>query len=309
MTINKYSLFPIQRPKLWASFKMQEHAFWTAEEIDLSQDLTDWHERLTDNERFYIKHILAFFAQSDGIVNENLAVRFYNDIDFPEAKAFYSAQMFIETIHAEVYGLLIETYVQDYAEKNKLFDAINNIPTIAKKANWALKWINSQESLAKRLVAFAVVEGIFFSGAFCSIFWLRKRGLMPGLSMANTLISRDEGLHWVFATQIFEEMGLSLTHEEFSEVVIEAVTLEKEFIRDALPVSLIGMNADLMSQYIEYTADRVAERFNMGKIYKTTNPFDFMNLIDLESKQNFFEKRSTEYKKTSNRSLGFDAAF
>lgn len=307
--MNKYSIFPIQRPKLWESYKKQQHAFWTAEELDFASDISDWHNKLNDKERHYITHVLAFFAQSDGIVNENLAVRFYGDVDFPEARAFFTAQMFIETVHAEVYGLLIDTYIRSNEEKEKLFDAINTMPTIAKKGQWALKWIDSQESFAHRLVAFAAVEGIFFSGSFCSIFWLRKRGLMKGLASANELIARDEGLHWEFATDLYKEMQLSIPAEEFVAIFKEAVAIEQDFVRDALPVSLLGMNADLMSDYIEYTADRLSERFGFEKIYGTKNPFDFMALIDLETKKNFFEMRPTEYTRPGNRDLSFTTDF
>ncbi len=308
MGANKYSIFPIEYNNLWELFKQHEHAFWTAEELDFSADLIDL-QKLNKNELFFITHVLAFFAQSDGIVNENLAFRFYKDIEIAEARAFYSMQILIETVHAEVYGLLIDTYVSDEKEKNKLFNATENIPTIAKKAKWAMKWIDSQEDFVKRLVAFAVVEGIFFSGSFCSIFWLRKRGLLPGLAAANELISRDEGLHWIFATQLYKDMKLKISKEDFEFIVKEAVDIEKEFIRDALPVSLIGMNADLMSQYIEYTADRVSDKFGFNKIYNVTNPFDFMNLIDLSTKENFFEKRVTTYQKAKERKLDFNSDF
>lgn len=307
--MNKYSIFPIQYSRLWEAFKAQEHAFWTAEELDFSGDLLDWRNKLNDNERHYIKHVLAFFAQSDGIVNENLAIRFYKDVEIPEARAFYTAQMMIETIHAEVYGLLIETYIQDTKEKNQLFDAINTMPTIAKKAQWALKWIDSQEDFAKRLVAFAAVEGIFFSGSFCSIFWLRKRGLMPGLASANNLIARDEGLHWEFATLLYKDMGLSISKNDFEQIIRESVLIEQEFIRDALPVRLIGMNSDLMEKYIEYTADRLTLRFGFPKIYNSENPFDFMALIDVETKANFFEKKITEYKKAQSTTFTLDEDF
>jgi len=306
---NKYALLPVKYPELWESYKLQEHAFWTAEELDLTVDLDDWRNKLNDGERFYIKRILAFFAQSDGIVNENLAARFYIDCEIPEARAFYSAQMFIETVHAEVYALLIDTYVQDDKEKDLLFDAIANYPTIAKKAEWALKWLNSDKSFAHRLFAFAVVEGLFFSGAFCSIFWLRKRGLMHGLAEANTLIARDEGLHWQFAPKVYKNMFLSLSKEEMHKIMDEAVGIEVEFIREALPVKLIGMNADLMEDYIKYTADRVLYAFNSPPLFETKNPFDFMNLIDLEGKANFFERRSTAYAKVKDNAMRFDVEF
>jgi ribonucleoside-diphosphate reductase beta chain len=308
MSSNKYSLFPIKNSVIWDAFKTHEAAFWTAEELDFSQDPADL-KKLNENELHFIKHILAFFAQSDGIVNENLCLRFYNDVDIPEAKAFYSMQILIETIHAEVYGLLIDTYVSDEQEKEKLFDAISTIPTIGEKAQWALKWIKSQEDFAKRLVAFAVVEGIFFSGAFCAIYWLRKRGLLPGLANANDFIARDEGLHWTFAATLFKEMKLSVSKKEFEDIIKEAVEIEKKFICEALPVSLIGMNSDLMAQYIEYTADRVSQKFGYKTIYNSENPFDFMKLIDLEGKTNFFEKKVSEYQKPQDRNISFDSEF
>lgn len=306
---NRYSIFPIKHFEIWECYKKQVRAFWTAEELDFGQDLTDWEEKLNDDERHYIKYILAFFSQSDGIINENLAVRFYSDIPIPEVRAFYSAQMLIETIHSEVYGQLIDTYIKDTAEKNKFFNAIETIPSIQKKGLWALKWINSQDSIAKRLIAFAIVEGVFFSGAFCSIFWLRKRGLMKGLASANELIARDEGLHWEFATTLYKTLGYNIKQSEFNEIMMEAVSIEQEFITESLPVRLIGMNSDLMKQYIEYTADRVTAAFGFSEIYGSKNPFDFMNLIDLETKKNFFETRVTEYQKSGDTSLSFDANF
>lgn len=307
--MNKYSIFPIRQHELWDAFKKQEHAFWTAEELDFSEDIYDWENKLTADERYYITHVLAFFAQSDGIVNENLAVRFYGETNLPEARAFYTAQMLIETIHAEVYGLLIDTYIKDDSEKDNLFDAINTMPIIAKKAQWALKWIESQESRVKRLAAFAVVEGIFFSGAFCAIYWLRKRGLMPGLAAANEFIARDEGLHWQFVPLLFKAEDLKIESEDLYTIVREAVEIEKEFISEALPVRLIGMNAELMAQYIEYTADRLINSFGFSKIYNSKNPFDFMNLLDVETKSNFFERRPKEYKKIKDKKLSFDVSF
>jgi len=305
---NKYSIFPIKKQKLWEAFKNHEKTFWTAEELDFGADLTDL-KKLNKDELHFLKYVLAFFAQSDGIVNENLAIRFYKDVDIPEARAFYSMQILIETIHAEVYGLLIETYVADEAEKDKLFNAISEIPVIKKKAEWALKWLSSKASFAERLIAFAVVEGIFFSGSFCSIYWLRKRGLLPGLAAANDLIARDEGLHWNFAVLLYQEMGLKVEKDVFEKIVREAVEIEKDFICDALPVSLIGMNKDLMAQYIEYTADRVSQNFGFGKLYNVENPFDFMQLIDMEIKTNFFEARVTSYQKPMDRDLDFDSDF
>lgn len=305
---NRFSIFPIKHPVLWEMFKTQQRAFWTTEEIDMGSDLKDI-ARLEPGELHFVKHVLAFFAQSDGIVNENLAVRFYKDVEIPEARAFYSAQMLIETVHAETYGKLIETYVPDSREQVRLFDAIHTIPTIGKKGEWALRWIDSQEDFVKRLIAFAVVEGVFFSGSFCAIFWLRKRGLLPGLAAANNLIARDEGLHWTFAAALYKELGLTISREEFERIVREAVEIEHEFIRDALPVSLIGMNADSMSRYIEYTADRLAVAFGFPKVYGSENPFDFMALQDLETKGNFFEVRTTEYQKALDRDLSFEDDF
>jgi ribonucleoside-diphosphate reductase beta chain len=307
--MNKYSIFPINYPEYWEAYKKQQHAFWTAEELDFAMDLNDWFTKLTDDERHYITYVLAFFAQSDGIVNENLAVRFYSETSIPEVRAFYTAQMFIETVHAEVYGLLIETYIKDNVEKAKLFDAINHIPVIAKKAEWALKWLNSDKSEAHRLVAFAIVEGLFFSGSFCSIFWLRKRGLMKGLATANELIARDEGLHAEFPAMRFKTENFYISEADFREIIMEAVEIEKEFVRDALPVRLIGMNEKLMCEYIEYTADRLSRRFNFSKVYNTENPFDFMNMIDIDTKTNFFESRVTAYKKPANTTLAFGADF
>ena len=258
----------------------------------------------------YILHVLAFFSQSDGIVNENLAMRFYSDVDIAEAKAFFSMQMLIETIHSEVYGLLIDTYVETEVEKDRLFNAIENIPTIAKKSKWALKWIESQKSFAHRLFAFAVVEGVFFSGSFCAIFWFRKRGLlMSGLGTANEWISRDEGLHWEFASLLYKELGLTLPVEDAYQIMREAVEIEREFISDALPVSMIGMNQDLMAQYIECVADRVLNKFGFKSIFNKENPFEFMKLMDLENKTNFFEKRVTEYARPTERTISFDADF
>lgn len=305
---NKYSIFPIKHPKIWDAYKTHLAAFWTAEEIDLGQDLADL-KKLNENELHFVKHILAFFAQSDGIVNENLCMRFYNDVDMAEAKAYYTIQALIETIHSEVYSLFIDSYIQDDAEKDVLFNAIDTIPTIKEKAEWGLKWVTSQESFAKRLVAFAVIEGIFFSGSFCAIYWLRKRNLLPGLAAANDFIARDEGLHWTFAALLFEELGLEISEKEFKDIITEAVDIETKFICEALPVSLIGMNSDLMAQYIKYTADRVALKFGFKKLYNVENPFDFMKLIDLEGKTNFFEKRVTEYQKPQDRNISFDSDF
>jgi len=277
-------------------YKQSVAVFWTPEEIDFSRDAEDW-AKLTDNEKHFVKHVLAFFAGSDGIVQENLASRFQREVDSPVVKLFYSFQNAMEGIHSETYSLLIDTYIKDSEEKNRLFQAIDNVPCIGKKAEWALKWIDSQEDFSTRLVAFACIEGIFFSGAFCSIFWLKKRGLMPGLTFSNELISRDEALHTLFAVNLYHTLRNSISQERIAEIIKEAVTIEKEFIVDALPCSLLGMNSNMMSQYIEFVADRLAVQFGLPKIYKTQNPFDFMELISLEGKTNFFEKKVSEYSK------------
>ena len=277
-------------------YKQSVAVFWTPEEIDFSRDAEDW-AKLTDNEKHFVKHVLAFFAGSDGIVQENLASRFQREVDSPVVKLFYSFQNAMEGIHSETYSLLIDTYIKDSEEKNRLFQAIDNVPCIGKKAEWALKWIDSQEDFSTRLVAFACIEGIFFSGAFCSIFWLKKRGLMPGLTFSNELISRDEGLHTLFAVNLYHTLRNSISQERIAEIIKEAVAIEKEFIVDALPCSLLGMNSNMMSQYIEFVADRLAVQFGLPKIYKTQNPFDFMELISLEGKTNFFEKKVSEYSK------------
>jgi ribonucleoside-diphosphate reductase beta chain len=293
---NRFVLFPIQHNDIWQMYKQAEASFWTAEEIDLSPDLADW-ERLNDGERHFISHVLAFFAASDGIVNENLAVNFLSEVQYPEAKCFYGFQVMSENIHSETYSLLIDTYVRDSREKNKLFNALETVPCVAKKGEWALKWINS-ETFVERLIAFAAVEGIFFSGSFCSIFWLKKRGLMPGLSFSNELISRDEGLHCEFACLLYtQHIKNKLPQERVYEIILDAVRIEKEFITEALPVALIGMNADLMTQYIEYVADFWLQRLGYEKYYNTPNPFDFMTTISLQGKTNFFEKRVGEYQK------------
>ena len=277
-------------------YKQSVAVFWTPEEIDFSRDAEDW-AKLTDNEKHFVKHVLAFFAGSDGIVQENLASRFQREVDSPVVKLFYSFQNAMEGIHSETYSLLIDTYIKDTDEKNRLFQSIDNVPCIGKKAEWALKWIDSQEDFSTRLVAFACIEGIFFSGAFCSIFWLKKRGLMPGLTFSNELISRDEALHTLFAVNLYHTLRNSISQERIAEIIKEAVTIEKEFIVDALPCSLLGMNSNMMSQYIEFVADRLAVQFGLPKIYKTQNPFDFMELISLEGKTNFFEKKVSEYSK------------
>lgn len=299
LTENKkrFVIFPIQHKAIWEMYKKAEASFWTAEEIDLSQDLSDW-AKLNKNERHFVSHILAFFAASDGIVNENLAFRFSNEVQIPEARCFYGFQIAIENIHSETYSLLIDTYINNPAEKDYLFNAIDTVPAVTKKAQWALKWIDSSKSFAERLVAFAAVEGIFFSGSFCSIFWLKKRGLMPGLTFSNELISRDEGLHCDFACLLYSMLNNRPSEETIREIISDAVAIEKEFICEALPVDLIGMNSKLMSQYIEFVADRLMKALGYQTIYNATNPFDWMELISLEGKTNFFEKRVADYQKS-----------
>ncbi|GAA0873960.1 ribonucleotide-diphosphate reductase subunit beta [Wandonia haliotis] len=293
----RFVLFPIQHDDIWAFYKKAEASFWTAEEIDLSPDLIDWENKLNDDERHFVKHVLAFFAASDGIVNENLAENFLSEVQYTEAKFFYGFQVAIENIHSETYSLLIDTYIKDSKEKNYLFNAIDTLDCVRKKANWALRWIE-EGSFAERLVAFAAVEGIFFSGSFCSIFWLKKRGLMPGLSFSNELISRDEGLHCDFACLLYNNHVVNkLPKEKVKEIILDAVEIEKEFILDALPVKLIGMNSDLMSQYIEFVADRLLAELGCEKHFGSTNPFDFMDMISIQGKTNFFEKRVAEYQK------------
>ena len=292
----RFVLFPIEHDDIWQYYKKAEASFWTAEEIDLSQDLTDW-ENLNDGERHFITHVLAFFAASDGIVNENLAEHFVAEVQYTEAKFFYGFQIAIENIHSETYSLLIDTYVKDGAEKDRLFNAIETMDCVKEKAEWALRWID-EGNFAERLIAFAAVEGIFFSGSFCSIFWLKKRGLMPGLSFSNELISRDEGLHCDFACHLYTKHVVNrLPEQTVIEIIEDAVSIEKEFVTDSLPVNLIGMNADLMCQYIEFVADRLLNELIGKKIYNSTNPFDFMEMISLQGKTNFFEKRVGEYQK------------
>ena len=311
---DRFVIFPIQHHDLWDWYKKQEACFWTAEEIDLHQDLTDWNTKLNDDERYFIKHILAFFAASDGIVNENLAENFVNEVQYSEAKFFYGFQIMMENIHSETYSLLIDTYVKDETEKNRLFKAIEVFPAIKRKADWALKWIESP-SFAERLIAFAAVEGIFFSGAFCSIFWLKKRGLMPGLTFSNELISRDEGMHCDYAVHLHNNHLVNkVPQERIKEIIIDALDIERSFITESLPVSLIGMNAKLMTQYLEFVTDRLLVELGCEKVYNATNPFDFMEMISLEGKTNFFEKRVSEYQKAGVKSGGtgaisFDADF
>jgi ribonucleoside-diphosphate reductase beta chain len=293
----RFVLFPIEHGDLWKLFKQQEACFWTAEEIDLGQDVYDWENKLNADEQHFVKHVLAFFAASDGIVNENLAMNFVNEVQYTEAKFFYSFQMMMENIHSETYSLLIDSYIKDKEEQNKLFNAIETIPAIKKKAEWAIKWINS-ESFVERLVAFAAVEGIFFSGSFCSIFWLKKRGLMPGLTFSNELISRDEGMHCDYACHLFNNhIENKISEKRIKEIICGALEIEKEFILEALPVRLIGMNSDLMSQYLEFVTDRLLVALGCSKVYNVENPFDFMQNIALQGKTNFFEKRVAEYQK------------
>ncbi len=314
---NRFVIFPIKHHDIWDWYKKMEASFWTAEEIDLHQDLTDWNNKLNDDERYFIKHILAFFAASDGIVNENLAENFVNEVQYPEAKFFYGFQIMMENIHSETYSLLIDTYVKNEEEKDHLFRAIDIFPAIKKKADWALKWIES-DSFAERLIAFAAVEGIFFSGAFCSIFWLKKRGLMPGLTFSNELISRDEGVHCDFAVHLHNHHLINkVSKERIREILVDALNIEREFITESLPASLIGMNAVLMTQYLEFVADRLLVELGCEREYNVTNPFDFMDMISLQGKTNFFEKRVSEYQKAgvisskddNDGKISFDADF
>lgn len=293
--VSRYVMFPLQDQDIWKMYKKQVDCFWRAEEIDLSKDMFHW-ESLTNEEKYFISHILAFFAASDGIVLENLAARFMGEVQLSEARAFYGFQIAMETIHNETYSLLIDTYIKDREEKMTLFKAIDNFPCIKKKADWAIKWINDKRSsFATRLIAFACIEGIFFSGAFCSIFWLKKRGLMPGLTFSNELISRDEALHTEFAILLYSKLNKKVNKSRVMEIIKEAVEIEKEFISEALPCRLIGMNCDLMCQYIEFVADRLSLQLGYDKIYNKSNPFDFMDMISIEGKTNFFEKRVSEY--------------
>jgi ribonucleoside-diphosphate reductase beta chain len=294
---NRFVIFPIKHHDIWEWYKKMEASFWTAEEIDLSQDLNDWNNKLNDDERYFVKHILAFFAASDGIVNENLAENFVSEVQYAEAKFFYGFQIMMENIHSETYSLLIDTYVKDEAEKDELFNALDVFPAIKKKADWALKWIESP-SFAERLIAFAAVEGIFFSGAFCSIYWLKKRGLMPGLTFSNELISRDEGVHCDFAVHLHNHHLVNkVPKERIRSIIVDALNIEREFITESLPVSLIGMNAGLMTQYLEFVADRLLVELGCDREYNTANPFDFMDMISLQGKTNFFEKKVAEYQK------------
>jgi ribonucleoside-diphosphate reductase beta chain len=334
----RYTVFPIRYPNLWKFYKDHEATFWTVEEIRLTDDLVDWNNKLNDNEKYFIKNVLAFFAASDGIVNENLVLNFYNEVQIPEARQFYAVQMMLEAVHSEQYAILIDTYITDTEEKSKLFNAIETIPAVKKKADWAIKWIEEgsllqemipekymkslkflsrfddysddikealnfitreRPSFAQRLLAFVCVEGIFFSGSFCAIYWLKNRGLMPGLSTANQFISRDENLHAEFALSLYKMLGERLEESVVHDIFKEAVIIEKEFITESLPVSLIGMNCKLMSEYIEYVADRWLVLLGYNKIYNTQNPFDFMEMISVNSKDNFFELNVTNYQKAN----------
>ncbi len=301
---NRFVIFPIQHHDIWEWYKKQQAMIWTAEEIDLEADVKDWENKLTDDERYFIKHILAFFAASDGIVNENLAENFVNEVQYSEAKFFYGFQIMMENVHSEVYSLLIDTYVKNDAEKDELFRAIDVFPAIKEKADWALQWIDS-DSFAERLIAFAAVEGIFFSGSFCSIFWMKKRGLLPGLAFSNELISRDEGLHCDFAVHLHNNHIVNkVPKERITKILTDALDIERGFITESLPVSLIGMNSKLMTQYLEFVTDRLLLEFGCEKVYNATNPFDFMEMISLEGKTNFFEKRVSEYQKAGVKSGG-----
>jgi ribonucleoside-diphosphate reductase beta chain len=313
---NRFVIFPIKHHDIWEWYKKMEASFWTAEEIDLHQDLSDWENKLSADEKYFVKHILAFFAASDGIVNENLAENFVNEVQYAEAKFFYGFQIMMENIHSETYSLLIDTYVKDEVEKNQLFKALEFFPAIKKKADWAMKWIES-DSFAERLIAFAAVEGIFFSGAFCAIFWLKKRGLMPGLTFSNELISRDEGVHCDFAVHLHNHHLINkVPKNRIKEIIVDALNIEREFITESLPVSLIGMNAVLMTQYLEFVADRLLVELGCDREYNSSNPFDFMDMISLQGKTNFFEKRVAEYQKAGVMStdseaqkISFDADF
>jgi ribonucleoside-diphosphate reductase beta chain len=311
---NRFVIFPIQHADIWDWYKKQEASFWTAEEIDLEQDIVDWENKLSEDERYFLKHILAFFAASDGIVNENLAENFVSEVQYTEAKFFYGFQLMMENIHSEVYSLLIDTYIKNEKEKTELFQAIEVFPAIKKKADWALKWVES-DSFAERLIAFSAVEGIFFSGSFCAIFWMKKRGLLPGLTFSNELINRDEGLHADFAVFLHQNhVKNKVPKSRITEILVNALQIEREFITESLPVSLIGMNAVLMTQYLEFVTDRLLVEYGCDKVYNVTNPFDFMEMISLEGKTNFFEKRVSEYQKAGVKSGGtgsiaFDSDF
>ncbi len=322
------SIFPIQYTEIWDRYKLHVQSFWTPEEVSFQEDLRDL-EKLSEGEKHFINHVLAFFANSEAMINENLASRFYKEILIPEARCFITMQMLNESIHAEVYALQIETYVTDPVEKDKLFEAIDNIPCINKKAQWVTKWLNGDQNLLMRLIGFGLVEGLFFAGSFCAIYYFRKRGLMPGLSTSNDWIARDEGMHFSFSALMYHTLNdkfkagtltdndihsldlidSSVSQAQFEEIVCEAVEFEQEFVEDALPVDLIGMNKDMMTQYIEAVADRIADLFGFDRVFNTENPFDFMRALDVENVTNFFEKRVTEYKRPSDRNISFDDDF
>ena len=312
---NRFTLFPLKHQDIWEAYKKQMACFWTAEEIDFSKDLNDW-DKLNDDEKFFIKNVLAFFAGSDGIVLENLFERFSTEIQIPEVRCFYGFQAMMENVHSECYSLMIDKYIENPLEKHKLFNAIYTVDCVSKKANWALKWVGDDEaSFATRLVAFAVVEGIFFSGSFCAIYWLKKRGLMPGLTFSNELISRDEGMHTDFAVLLYSKLVNKLSEKTIHDLISEAVDIEKNFICESIPCSLIGMNQELMSQYIEFVADRLVQQLGYNKIYNTQNPFSFMEMISIQGKTNFFEKRVSDYSLAhvntgeENKEIEFDADF
>lgn len=305
---NRFVLFPIKYHDFWDMYKKHVASFWTAEEIDLEQDQRDW-EKLNENEQHFIKYVLAFFAASDGIVNENLAQKFCTEVQVPEVRCFYGFQIAMENIHSETYSLLIDTYIKDPKEKSFLFNAIDNIDVIKLKANWALSWINNNDIFAERLVAFAAIEGIFFSGSFCAIFWLKKRSLMPGLTFSNELISRDEGLHCDFACLLYKHIVNKLSQERIYEIIGNAVEIEKKFVTESLPVELIGMNSKLMTQYIEFVADRLIFALGYQKLYNATNPFEWMDMISLQGKTNFFEKKVGDYQKSGVMSSSEDKVF
>lgn len=311
---NRFVLFPIQYPDIWEHFKKQQACIWTAEEIDLAPDLVDWDTKLNEHEKYFIKHILAFFAASDGIVNENLGENFVNEVQYTEAKFYYGFQIMMENVHSETYSLLIDTYVKDTEEKHKLFNALENYPAIRKKADWAIRWIDSP-SFSERLIAFAAVEGIFFSGSFCAIFWLKNRGLLPGLTFSNELISRDEGLHCDFAVHLHNNHVVNkVSPERVKEIILSALEIEKEFILESLPISLIGMNSDLMTQYLEFVTDRLLADLGVSKEFNVTQPFKFMESIAVEGVTNFFERRVSEYQKAgvaseNDKTIRFDVEF
>ena len=311
---HKYSAFPIQYPDLWNMYKRAVASFWTVEEVPLSQDVIDWRDKLTVDERHFIKYILGFFAGSDGMVMENLQMNFSQEVQIPEARQFYAFQTFNESIHSEQYSLLIDALISDDKERSSLFEAIETIPAIGKKALWAQKWLSSDKSFAERLVAWICVEGLMFSGSFCAIFWLRNRGLMPGLGLSNEFISRDEGLHQQFGELLYSKLEHKLPSAAVEKIIAEAVENEKDFICEAIPCKMIGMNSDLMAQYIEFVADRILSALGYARLYNSDNPFDFMELISLNGKTNFFEKKVAEYQRAGvmnveDNVFGLDADF